>query len=150
MVTLNQSTFWIMNSQILSRKLSRKNLEYEIVPPHQHRRNAAERAIRKFKKYILSGFAMFQYFKKHEMEGNTNFQQMSSENLALTTYAAISRGTCNESFFKKILSNINTDKVQLLCQHTNLELYEILDNTTNNNTIHLLSRKSPYRNAECG
>ena len=30
---------------------------YELVPPHQHRRNAAERAIRTFKNHFLAGLA---------------------------------------------------------------------------------------------
>ena len=59
---------------------------------------------------------------------------MSSDNLVFTTYAAISQSTNNESFFKKMLSSINTDKVQLLYQHTNLEIYEMLGNLTENNT----------------
>ena len=32
-------------------------LEFELVPPHQHRRNAAERAIRTFKNHFLAGLA---------------------------------------------------------------------------------------------
>ena len=31
--------------------------EYELVPPHQHRRNAAERAICTYKNHLLTGLA---------------------------------------------------------------------------------------------
>ena len=35
----------------------KKNAKYELVPPHQHRRNAAEKAIRTLKNHLLSGLA---------------------------------------------------------------------------------------------
>ena len=37
--------------------LTENNVIYELVPPHQHRRNAAERAIRTFKNHFLAGLA---------------------------------------------------------------------------------------------
>ena len=37
--------------------LAENKLKYELVPPHQHRRNAAERAIRTFKNHFLAGLA---------------------------------------------------------------------------------------------
>ena len=37
--------------------LTENEIEYELVPPHQHRRNAAERAIRTFKNHFLAGLA---------------------------------------------------------------------------------------------
>ena len=37
--------------------LDATGLTYELVPPHQHRRNAAERAIRTFKNHFLAGLA---------------------------------------------------------------------------------------------
>ena len=33
------------------------NVTFELVPPHQHRRNAAERAIRTYKNHVLAGLA---------------------------------------------------------------------------------------------
>ena len=33
------------------------NAEFQLVPPHQHRRNAAERAIKTVKNHLLSGLA---------------------------------------------------------------------------------------------
>ena len=37
--------------------LKSNDIEIELVPPHQHRRNAAERAIRTFKNHVLAGLA---------------------------------------------------------------------------------------------
>ena len=37
--------------------LKEHNIAYELVPPHQHRRNVAERAIRTFKNHFLAGLA---------------------------------------------------------------------------------------------
>ena len=37
--------------------LNSNEITFELVPPHQHRRNAAERAIRTFKNHFLSGLA---------------------------------------------------------------------------------------------
>ena len=34
-----------------------EKLDYELAPPHMHRRNAAERAIRTFKNHFLAGLA---------------------------------------------------------------------------------------------
>ena len=33
------------------------NIDFQLVPPHQHRRNAAERAIMTFKNHLLAGLA---------------------------------------------------------------------------------------------
>ena len=41
----------------LKASLTKVNLEYELAPPHMHRRNAAERAIRTFKNHFLLGLA---------------------------------------------------------------------------------------------
>ena len=37
--------------------LQHHEIDFEVVPPHQHRRNAAERAIRTFKNHFLAGLA---------------------------------------------------------------------------------------------
>ena len=37
--------------------LKKHNLEHQLVPPHQHRRNAAERAIQTFKNHFIAGLA---------------------------------------------------------------------------------------------
>ena len=37
--------------------LAENKLKYELVPPHQHRYNAVERAIRTFKNHFLAGLA---------------------------------------------------------------------------------------------
>ena len=34
-------------------------IKFQLVPPHQHRRNAAERAIRTFKNHLLAGLATY-------------------------------------------------------------------------------------------
>jgi hypothetical protein len=36
-------------------KLKGYNIEYQLVPPHIHQRNAAERAIRTFKNHFIAG-----------------------------------------------------------------------------------------------
>ena len=41
----------------LKLSILKNNQKYELVPPHQHRRNAAERAIRTFKNHFLAGLA---------------------------------------------------------------------------------------------
>ena len=53
-------TYYIMDnecSQDLQRALVKNDLKYQLVPPNQHRRNAAERAIRTFKNHLLAGLA---------------------------------------------------------------------------------------------
>ena len=37
--------------------LVKQDMSYQLVPPHVHRRNAAERAIRTFKNHFLAGLA---------------------------------------------------------------------------------------------
>ena len=41
----------------LKKSILKNNQNYELVPPHQHRRNSAERAIRTFKNHLLAGLA---------------------------------------------------------------------------------------------
>ena len=41
----------------LKNSLTKNKLSYQLVPPHLHRRNAAERAIRTFKNHFLAGLA---------------------------------------------------------------------------------------------
>ena len=42
-------------SQDLQRAIKKNDLSYQLIPPNQHRRNAAERAIRTFKNHLLAG-----------------------------------------------------------------------------------------------
>ena len=52
--------YYIMDnecSKYLQQALKKNNLDYQLVPPNQHRRNAAERAIRTFKNHLLAGLA---------------------------------------------------------------------------------------------
>jgi hypothetical protein len=44
-------------STILKQYLVDEAIQFQLVPPHIHRRNAAERAIRTFKNYLISGLA---------------------------------------------------------------------------------------------
>ena len=44
-------------SHILKSTLKYNGIQVELVPPDQHRRNAAERAIRTGKNHLLAGFA---------------------------------------------------------------------------------------------
>ena len=42
-------------SKALKEFLHEEGTEHQLVPPHQHRRNAAERAIRTFKNHFIAG-----------------------------------------------------------------------------------------------
>jgi hypothetical protein len=42
-------------SQILKDFMNQQHIDYQLVPPHVHRRNAAERAIRTFKNHFIAG-----------------------------------------------------------------------------------------------
>jgi hypothetical protein len=44
-------------SHDLKKTLKKYHLEYQLVPPHLHRRNAAERAICTYKKHLLACLA---------------------------------------------------------------------------------------------
>ena len=44
-------------SEELKSSFKKNNIKYQLVPPHIHRRNAAERAIQTFKQHLLSGLA---------------------------------------------------------------------------------------------
>jgi hypothetical protein len=41
----------------LKQLFTTNDVEYQLVPPHCHRRNAAERAIRTFKKHFVAGIS---------------------------------------------------------------------------------------------
>ena len=45
-------------SQDLQKAIQKQNLNFQLVPPHVHRQNAAERAIRTFNRHFLSTLAM--------------------------------------------------------------------------------------------
>ena len=52
--------FYILNNKCsndLKLALSKNNLKFQLAPPHQHRRNAAERAIQTFKNHFIAGLA---------------------------------------------------------------------------------------------
>ena len=42
-------------SQALQREIRTRHYNFQLVPPHMHRRNSAERAIRTFKNHFVSG-----------------------------------------------------------------------------------------------
>ena len=44
-------------SNDLKTSLQRNNIQHQLVPPHIHRRNSAERAIRTFKNHLLANLA---------------------------------------------------------------------------------------------
>ena len=41
-------------SNVLKTSLHKNNIQYQLVPPHIHRQNSAERAIRTFKTHLLT------------------------------------------------------------------------------------------------
>jgi hypothetical protein len=45
-------------STALKSIFTENDVEYQLVPPHCHRRNAAERAFRNFKEHFVSGLAL--------------------------------------------------------------------------------------------
>jgi hypothetical protein len=56
----NQPKLYILNNEAsadLKKGMSKYGLTYQLVPPHLHRRNAAERAIRTFKSHLLACLA---------------------------------------------------------------------------------------------
>ena len=56
----NQPKLFIIDNECsndLKLSIKKNNNTYELVPPHMHRRNAAEKAIRTFKNHFLSGLA---------------------------------------------------------------------------------------------
>ena len=56
----NQPHLYILDNEAsneLKNGLLKYNIDYQLVPPHLHRRNAAERAIRSFKNHFLAGLA---------------------------------------------------------------------------------------------
>ena len=53
-------TMIILDNEIsneFKQNLATQNISYQLVPPHIHRRNTAERAIRTFKNHFLAGLA---------------------------------------------------------------------------------------------
>jgi hypothetical protein len=44
-------------STALKNFFTTQNIDYQLVPPHCHRRNAAERAIRTFKEHFVAGLS---------------------------------------------------------------------------------------------
>lgn len=55
-----QPNIYVMDNEAstdLKTAMKSKNIRYELVPPHIHRRNAAERAIRTFKNHFIAGLA---------------------------------------------------------------------------------------------
>jgi len=56
----NEPTLYILDNEVsheLKQSLRKGNVTYQLVPPHVHRRNATERAIRTFKNHFLSVLA---------------------------------------------------------------------------------------------
>jgi hypothetical protein len=56
----NQPKMYILDNEAshdLKKTLKKYNLDYQLVPPHLHRRNAAERAIRTYKSHLLACLA---------------------------------------------------------------------------------------------
>jgi hypothetical protein len=56
----NQPKMYILDNEAsadLKKTLAKYDLTYQLVPPHLHRRNAAERAIRTYKKHLLACLA---------------------------------------------------------------------------------------------
>ena len=51
----------------------------------------------------IAGFVVFQYYKKHTLKVNINFQQMLVGNMIFTTYTDITLGSNKQVFFEKIM-----------------------------------------------
>ena len=90
--------YYIMDneySQDFQRAIKKNKLDYQLVPPNQHQRNAAECAIRKFKNHLLAGLATYDpKFPIHERdrlldqaEFTLNLLRNSRVNPALSAHA---------------------------------------------------------------
>ena len=85
-------------SKDLQLALKKNNLDYQLVPPNQHRRNAVERAIRTFKNHLLAGLATYDpQFSIHEWgrlldqaELTINLLRNSRVNPSLSAHAYLS------------------------------------------------------------
>ncbi len=56
----NQPKIYILDNEAsadLKKGLKKYGMDYQLVPPHVHRRNAAERAIRTYKNHLLAFLA---------------------------------------------------------------------------------------------
>ena len=82
-----------------------------------------------------SRFVIFHYFKQHVLEDHQSFQHMLIKNHAFITYTAIILRSDTELFFKRILSNKHTDRVNSLYQHMNMKIYVILTNMVDDNNF---------------
>ena len=77
--------------------LYKKNMTFELVLPNQHRKNAAERAIRTFKTHLLSGLATCRqdfplcewYRLLHQVELTLNLFRYFRMNLKLSAWAYV-------------------------------------------------------------
>ena len=48
-------------SEDMKKEFRKNNVDFQLVPPHVHRRNAAERAIQTFKSHFIAGLATLPY-----------------------------------------------------------------------------------------
>ena len=56
----HKTSFWIMDNEAstnLKNAMIKNKQDFQLTPPHMHRINAAERAIRTFKNHLLAGLA---------------------------------------------------------------------------------------------
>ena len=69
---INKPKLYILDNECsdnLKLAVIKKNAKHELVPPNQHRRNAAEKVICTFKNHFLSGFATYKDdFPIHELD----------------------------------------------------------------------------------
>ena len=90
----------------------------------------------------LVGFDMFHMFEQHALKNKKHFQQTLIDNNAFATYAVICADTKKLKIFELLISNIHTDKVQMLYQHIIMELYIILTSATSlNKTVQSFEHK---------
>ena len=77
--------------------LKEKQVTFQLVPPHIHRRNAAERAIRTYKHHLIANlFTCDKYFHSHKWDRlllqaniSINLLQSAYQNSSLSAYAAL-------------------------------------------------------------
>lgn len=81
----------------IKQSFNKSNVKYQLVPPHLHRRNAAERAIRTFKNHLIAGLcscdsrfpASFWDKLLPQCMLTLNLLRSSRRNLSLSAHAAI-------------------------------------------------------------
>jgi len=107
----HETSNFIMDNECsfeLQRALKKYKLKYQLVPPHVHRRNAAERAVRTFKNHFLSVLATCdKSFPIHEWD------RLLPQTLLTLNLLRSSRSNPNLSSYAYLYGNFDFNKTPL-------------------------------------